>query len=126
LSKTGSCVILSGNDDLCNADGVEAMCKLAPHIKVSGSVGQWMMAMQGNTGQYSTAQYSTVQHSTVQYSTVQYSTVQCSAVQYSTVQHSIEQCSTKLAPYIKASGGVQFLWGSMQHNGSTVQGSAVQ
>jgi hypothetical protein len=111
LTKTGSCVILSGNDDLCNADGVEAMCKLAPHIKVSGSVGQWMMAMQGNTGQYSTVQHSTAQHSTVQYSTVQYS---------------IEQCSTKLAPYIKASGGVQFLWGSMQHNGSTVQGSAVQ
>jgi hypothetical protein len=32
--SAGSCVILSGNDDLCNAEGVENMCKLAPQIKV--------------------------------------------------------------------------------------------
>lgn len=31
---TGSCVILSEDDDLCNAEGVEEMCRLAPHVKV--------------------------------------------------------------------------------------------
>jgi hypothetical protein len=27
-------IILSGDDDLCNAEGVESMCKMSPHIKV--------------------------------------------------------------------------------------------
>ena len=34
LCAAGSCIVLSGNDDLCHAEEVKKMCEVPGHIKV--------------------------------------------------------------------------------------------